>query len=1337
MLTVDTGAGRTVISTETYSRIPPHRKPKLNKTLSLKGAGGNRISELGEAIFTIELSDLTIRKKVIVAEIEDDGLLGSDILMNDDDGPADILMSRGIIRFKGKDLQCIQVGEKARVRRVFVAKDYSLPGYSEALLDVDIEKFEDEKIKMPKEVLIEPTEKFQEKYSVLMAASIGKIHHKDTNKVRVMNPFPNMVRIKKSMHIGAAECFDGSSQILCHAEHEETQDSNNYLKSMQLIENNQENTICNDGRTTTTELHERVPHHLQEMFAKTTEGKTFDEKQALANLLHQHSKAFSKNDRDLGLTHLAKHKIDTGEALPVKQRPRRVPLAFSGEEKAVIEQLEKQDIIRKSNSPWASPIVLVRKKNGKVRPCVDYRQLNSLTKPDAFPLPRVQDCLDSVAGSVYFSTFDLTSGYHQIPVQEEDIPKTAFVTKYGLYEFTAMPFGLTNAPATFQRVMELALQGLQWSTCLIYLDDIIVFSPSFDSHISRVHEVLQRIEQANLKLKPEKCHLFQSEVEFLGHVVSQQGIKPNPCNVNKILEMPTPTNVTEVRQILGMGNYYRRFIKGYSELVRPLIDLTKKGRQFKWSVQCNVAFQNLKTSLTGPEVMAFPLSDGEFILDCDASCESIGAVLSQKQGGLEKVVAYGSRSLNKAEKNYCITDKELLALRYFVEYFRQYLLGRRFVVRTDHQPLVWLFSLKEPKSRIARWLEILSAYDFAVEHRPGTRHGNADFMSRCPQPSDCECSDEDTFKMMKCGPCKKCRKRAQDMQSSLIEKTLRRVQVKHSVYRFIDVIMTFVWWMSVMPLVRCFGDNSAVSSLDKQTYKSVSITFNFISTSMEKVNSFIKWCKEMLCEMKMVWNSVKVVRKVTTRSEFTKRESVDQSEAWKLWAGICSQSELIKMQHDDEDIGQVMCWLRDGQRPKSSDLLRSSRSLRHYWCLWDSFKVINGILYKKFIRKDGSGSYLQLVVPQVMKKDVLYQMHNAITSGHLGSKKTREKTCQRFYWFEMREDIDSWVARCDICSANKSPKMHPRAPMGTIPVGAPLDRLFTDILGPLPTTPRNNKYILLVTDHFSKWVEIFAVPDQTAETCASKLVNEVISRFGCPLEIHSDQGRNYESDLFKNLCEMLEIKKTRNSPRNPKCNGQAERFNKTLLNMVKSYLKEEQTDWDLNLGILAGAYRAAVHESTGLTPNLVMLGRELRMPAELMTGGVIPATSENADAGSFVDRLRKKINHAHNIARKHLMQATRKQKSFYDVKLSFHQYKPGDCVWYLTGNKPGQSPKLQCKYEGPFVVVEKLNELDYLIQKEYRGRTTVVHHDKLKIYKGDYQPLWAKKFIKTKAGQSG
>ena len=357
--------------------------------------------------------------------------------------------------------------------------------------------------------------------------------------------------------------------------------------------------------------------------------QVYEEREFITDLLVRFRNAFSCHGDNLGKTSLAEHVIDTRSSKPVRHPPRRVPLAFADEERKVIEKMEKQGIILKAHSPWSSPLCLVRTKDGKVRSCIDYRAVNKVTQTDNFPIPRTRDCLDAVAGAKLFSTFDVTSSYHQIPVREEDIPKTAFITKYGLYEHVTMPMRMKNSSATFQRCMEASLLGLTRVSCIVYLDDIVVYANTFQEHVERVDMVLDRIEMAGLKLKPDKCHLFRKEVHFLGHIISGQGVRPRPENVAKVLHFAAPETVTQARALVGMGSYYRRHIKNYSGMMKPIINLTKKGKKFEWSEQCNEALKMLKEALVSPPIMAYPLDTGEYILDCDSSDYAIGGVLSQ------------------------------------------------------------------------------------------------------------------------------------------------------------------------------------------------------------------------------------------------------------------------------------------------------------------------------------------------------------------------------------------------------------------------------------------------------------------------------------------------------------------------------------------------------------------------------------------------------------------------------------------------------------------------------------------------------------------------------------
>ncbi|KAL5505305.1 hypothetical protein EMCRGX_G006717 [Ephydatia muelleri] len=480
-----------------------------------------------------------------------------------------------------------------------------------------------------------------------------------------------------------------------------------------------------------------VPHDdqkaLWEMVSKIGDHLSVRDKEMLFSVLLDYADVFSLHPGNIGRTGEIKHHLDTGDAQPIHQLPRRVPQARRLEVRKMLDEMLEKDVIQPSHSPWSSPIILVRKKDGSMRFCVDYRKVNSVTKKDAYPLPRVDDTLDTLGGTKFFSTLDLASGYWQVEVEEADRQKTAFTTPEGLFEFKVMPFGLCNAPATFQRLMDRVLNDLKWTDCLVYFDDIVVVGRTFSEHLHCLGNVLTRLRQAGLKLQPKKCNFCQQKVRFLGHVVSASGISTDPDKTEVVSNWPTPTDKREIQQFLGLVNYYRRFIKNFASLAKPLQRLTEKNVTFEWNESCQNAFDQLRACLVSAPVLAFPDYSKTFILDTDASENGIGAVLSQGQDdGSECVIAYASRSLSRQEQRYCVTRRELLAVVEFVHHFRCYLLGQHFTLRTDHGSLIWIQNFREPEGQLARWIERLQEYNFTVVHRPGIRHGNADALSRMP-----------------------------------------------------------------------------------------------------------------------------------------------------------------------------------------------------------------------------------------------------------------------------------------------------------------------------------------------------------------------------------------------------------------------------------------------------------------------------------------------------------------------------------------------------------------------------------------------------------------------------
>ena len=423
--------------------------------------------------------------------------------------------------------------------------------------------------------------------------------------------------------------------------------------------------VDNDGETLS------VPEHLSDLFQHSLHLLYPDERSQLAQLLIDFADVFAVSTDFLGHTSLVTHQIDTGSSHLICQPARRLKRA---EANTLLKDMLKRGVIEPSSSPWTSPIVLVKKKDGSTHFCVDYRKLNKVTVKVSYPLPRIDDCLDALAGCRQCSTLDLCSGYWQVVMSEEDKPKTAFSTGNGLYQFTVMSFGLCNAPATFERLMEKVLSGLPWEVCLLYLDDIIVHGREFGEAIKRLHIVLQRLHDAGLKLSPKRCILLQQSVPFLGHVVSDHVVPTDPKKIEAVRTWPSPQAVEDVKSFLGLCSYYRRFVRGFADIARPLYRLTKGQREFRWTSECEDAFRRLKALLTTAPILAFPTVDGLFVLDTDASNTGLGAVLSQVQGGggEEKVIAFHSKSLSKSERNYCMTRKELLAVIVAVKIYHHY-----------------------------------------------------------------------------------------------------------------------------------------------------------------------------------------------------------------------------------------------------------------------------------------------------------------------------------------------------------------------------------------------------------------------------------------------------------------------------------------------------------------------------------------------------------------------------------------------------------------------------------------------------------------------------------------
>lgn len=1136
---MDTGATRTIIKPTTINK----RQRLLSTKLRLRTATGESANIHGEVQVEFGIGTETFTHTVIVADIEEDVILGMDV-MNAHGFQLDF--KNKVIKIGAEEV-FLHPYEHSTVPAA-VQEDTVIPGRSETIIVARLEGT----VKEGTPVMMEPWNHDEEVGRGILIGK-GLVTSAKEIPVRLINVNDHPITIKKETKIGT--CVPVTSII----------------------------------RQTSTS--DKANVKFEQMMAVAGQSRKPLERKRIKEFLRQYRDLFIPKGGKTGRTSVVKHKIDTGDAKPIRQTARRLPQAKREEAEKIVQEMEEDKVIEPSTSPWVSPVVLVRKKDGTTRFCVDYRQLNNVTKKDSYPLPRIDDTLDTLAESKLFSTLDLKSGYWQVEMDPADKEKTAFTTGSGLWQFNVMPFGLCNAPATFERLMENVLRGLSWKTCLVYLDDIIVLGKTFDEHLKNLEEVFKRLQAAQLMLNPKKCQLFQNKVNYLGHIVSKEGVAVDEEKVASIKQWPQPTDKHQIRSFLGLCTYYRRFIRKFADIAKPLTRLTEEAREFHWDKDCQTAFETLKEHLTTAPILGYPLPEGEFILDTDASNVGIGGVLSQIQGGQERVLSYFSKVLSKPERNYCVTRRELLAVVKSVEHFYQYLYGRKFLIRTDHSALKWLMQFKNPEGQIARWIERLQEYDFRIEHRAGVSHRNADSLSRRPCPVECS---------------------------------------------------------------HCVRTEAKEPAL---------------------------------------------LRTTVVNDE---------------WA----PTKIREDQENDPVLKKIRQWKEENQRPTWQEVSKLAPAIKSYWAQWDSFILEDGLLKRVFENDDGSENRKQLVIPKDKVAEVLRQLHDSPSGGHLGVKKTLQRVRERFYWMNSSDDVKDWCKKCTTCATSNGPHRKRKAPMKQYNVGSPFERIALDIAGPFPVTEKGNKYMLVVMDYFTKWVEVYAIPDQGAATVADVLIKEFICRFGVPLEIHSDQGRNFESQLFQGICDRLGMKKTRTTALHPQSDGMVERMNKTIGKYLSKVVSNHQRDWDQYLSLFAMAYRSAINESTGQTPAKILFGREMRLPCDLEFGC---RPGEDVAGEDYVVQLRRRMDDMHELVRSHLQIASDRMKKRYDTQAEEGGFKEGDKVWlHNPKRQKGYSPKLQRAWEGPYLIKTRINDVIYRITKIPNGKPKVVHQNRLAPFEGDH-----------------
>jgi transposase InsO family protein len=1043
---------------------------------------------------------------------------------------------------------------------------------------------------------------------------------------------------------------------------------------------------------------------------------TLTDKALFTEMVRSMEQAFTPDKEVPGKTDLVKLSLNTGDHSPVAIPPRRLPYAY---EQFVFDKLkswQQNDIIRPSSSQWAAPCVVV-KQGEKLRLVIDYRELNKrLDDKDLhYPITLIDSCLDVMNGAKYFTVMDISGAYHQVEIEKESKAKTAFVCKFGQFEFNRCPFGIKSLPGLWARLADKVLEGLKWQIANVFFDDICIFSRTATDHIRDVGVVLQRIIKAGLKIHMSKCKWARREVEFLGFRVGRDGVKPMEDKVKAVMDFPAPRTLTQLRSFLSLASYYRRFIEGFSTIAGPLNELLQKKTVWRWGREQREAFMALKKALCTEPVLAYPDFNLPFVLYTDASNYGIGAILAQEHpDGTIRVVSYASRSLHNAEKQYAPTHKEALAVRWAVEKYRAYLLGRHFTIMTDHKALEQLDKVKDTSGQLFRWSLFLQDFDYTIKYRPGRTHQNADTISRSPAlldisistieaivgddvcPEDGAVADLGLYELFWDGE--------DDDEAECVCMSERERDSE-----------SICMCQSEIDLFMCETareDGYVLTDLERRVLLGRSKAMSQLGLDVS----------EILLERLGEPDVLHVNAAMADGGPISMmREDADG------WSLSC---DVKLLQRADEKLRPIIDYLETGVLPEGVTIEEEKRLRReaesHYIRPKDD--VLMRIWAAQRSKKRVT-AFHQVVLPEPLIPYVLKAYHEHALGGHLGFAKTYEKILRKYYWRSVYADVFQFISSCKTCRSRKNPTRTRRHKLGQRPPAwKPFQRVSADFVKMACPSKKGNKMVLVLIDHLTHWIELFACKEETAEVVAKCLHEEIVCRYGCPGELHSDNGPQFTSEVIKELTALLGMDRSTTTPYRHQANGMAERAIKTMLGMLGTVVSETHDDWDECLPSVRMAYNTSFNKAAGETPFFLIYGTDPNMPSDYVLGADEP---EYAGMKEYNQRLVQRLRVAWRAAEESNAeaQAEHRERHIRKPGKGFVTYETNDLVYVFSPVKPtGLSRKLLRQWSGPYRVVDKAKESVYLVvpANGKAARPMPVHVERLKVFTERQQRLAGK-----------
>jgi hypothetical protein len=761
--------------------------------------------------------------------------------------------------------------------------------------------------------------------------------------------------------------------------------------------------------------------------------------------------------------------------------------------------------------------------------------------------------------------------------------------------------------------MNLVLSGLQGSQCFTYLDDVIIYASSLEEHNNKLKNVFNRFRTNNLKLQPDKCEFLHKEISYLGHIITENGVKPNPEKIQAVVKYPAPTNVKTIKQFLGLLGYYRKFIKDFALLAKPLTYLLRKDIPFIWGPEQEKSFNNLKETLTKQPILQYPDYTKPFTLTTDASNFAIGAILSQGEVGKDLPIAYASRTLNNAECHYSTTEKELLAIVWATKHFRPYLYGQTFKIITDHRLLIWLFNCTDPSSRLIHWRLKLEEYDYEIFYKPGRINSNADALSRNPVLLNNTSETADTY----------------------------------------DNFIRFHYENQELIEIPCLQTN-----LFSKNPNAI-----FISKDLDESNLYFQTLSQTQ-DLVSIPPEINLYDTINLTNTVTKQQTF-------LW--------FTHLHHFDV--------------PTYKDLFYTLINLRNKVTKTDlkEIYITNPTLYNKNLKQDMIHELIYFIFQstqikvflvdktkiQPKTKDeitkILEEHHSTSIAGHEGFSKTYKSIKELYKWINMKNDIKKFIKSCIHCQINKVNRHPTKAPMEiTSTAKQPFEKIFLDIVGPLPITENGNRFILTFQDDLTKFSYAQAITNHEAKTIAEKLF-QFIMIFGIPKSIVTDNSSDFKSELMKEVNSLFKIRHITTSPYHPQSNGALERSHSTLKDYLKHFINKSQTNWDEFVITAMFSYNTCIHSTTHYTPYELVFANKAILPHSITNAPDFRYSYED-----YHQQLKLRLNKSFDIARSNIIKSKEKSKIRYDITTKdLHHYNIGDFVLVLDkSNKPGLNKKI-------------------------------------------------------------